>query len=165
VTEAAPDDASPVRSTWSGVFSFLGTVGSAMTVVSIVRNGVDVSLWGTPAVIYDGYQAYRDFVFGWVPIHLPWVVKDIVLLYVMLAAALFRTYESFGLDAWPSDMAFPPAAVAVYYAGMAAAWPLVLGVLIVNHRDAGEELRTFTRVVLTIITAAAAYFWWNHASR
>lgn len=155
-----------IRSTCAWVISILGMVGSAMAVVSIIKRGFSIDLSATPAIIYDGYVRYRDFVFSMIPFRLPASAKDVIALYLLLAASFLQAFEAglgnrggkVGLPVrilfflgWPFGVAYMLSGIDPWYAD--------------DWRDATRFARSFVSAILTIVAATIFFFWWNHLSQ
>ena len=91
-----------VLGTASWVFSGLGILLAIATCISIIKNGFSIELHGTPAKVLAQYTWLRDMLFEpvvWVlryyGLTMPWWLKDIVVAYGLVGAAVSRSYREF----------------------------------------------------------------------
>lgn len=149
------------RSTWTWALSVLGTIGSAITMAAMVKRGLDIDLWGMPRAIYEGYAAYRDFVFSVMPFHLPIWLKDFVTLYVTLGLSFLRAMSYVPV--------YADSRVDLYSVWeFAGKWPAHLWEAIDSYGYddySSDHVHAFAVVLLTIFAAVGGYFFWNHISQ
>ena len=163
-----------VVATGSWVWRVLGILLGTATCISLVKNGFAIELYGLPLKIYQQYAWLRDMLFEpvvWVLRHfeltMPWWLKDVVLVYGLVAGAYLRASRAYWwLERLPWDRTMDALYWPVTQYGM---WRYRRGV----HHGAQVTGADFDRAVqrasrllllnlLMIVVSAAAFFLWNH---
>ncbi len=99
MTEALEQQPESIISTGKKVWQVLGILVGTATCISLVKNGFTIELNGLPGRILQQYTWLRDMLFEpvvWALRHfglvLPWWLKDIVVVYGIIAGAFWRSY-------------------------------------------------------------------------
>jgi hypothetical protein len=175
---------SDVASTWSWTFQTLGVLLGTATCISIVKNVGAIELFGLPARAFAQYAWLRDMLFepiAWplryLGLSLPWLLKDLLLGYLLIGAAFYRGALVFWRG--PNQKYFVKPKMVIE-------WPVWIYDWIVEIRtqtasiermratdpefaeDRAGSLRRMKRLlwlfllnVVVILVATAAFFIWN----
>jgi hypothetical protein len=105
-----------LRSNWNWTWGLLGMFAGAATVISLVRNGLDIPLSGMPRIIYEHYIWLREALFWpierllvFVDLRLPGWSKDLIVGYLACGSAGVRVpiVPVRGLDGFKSSVGIP----------------------------------------------------------
>jgi hypothetical protein len=99
----ASEQVKSVVSTGSWVFRVLGILWGSATLVSFVKSGFAIELYGLPAQLYAGYAWVRDMILepvAWPLRHylgvaMPWWAKDAIMAYMTIGAAFVRSSHAY----------------------------------------------------------------------
>lgn len=133
----------------------IGSIGSSIALVSIIKRGYDIDLYGAAAIIYAGYEWVREFILWPVPVHV--TTKDYMAAYAMIGLPLTRTERANGIGE-----------MIAYTLFAAVTWPFVL--LYIGWRfitfdwdDADVQvLAVWSLFLLTIVGLAGMFFGLNY---
>jgi hypothetical protein len=86
---------------------------STATAISIIKNGFAIDVHGLPAKVLAQYVWLRDTLFApvvwalrYLGIEIEWWVKDVIMAYALVGAALARTIQMYHRKGWSWRMAF-----------------------------------------------------------
>ena len=90
-------------SVWSWAWQVLGLLLGIATVVSIIKSGFDIQLYGLAAKVYQQYAWLRDLLFEpivlvlhYLGLTFPWWLKDTIMSYGLIAGTHWRMFRGSG---------------------------------------------------------------------